>query len=406
MTFRSKQTLWVVGTLAFCLLLTFLLIFTRKAPHKKPASSVGPLVEVQAVNPLEIAVMVSGQGTVQSKTQVSIVPQVGGQVISVSKSMASGAHFRARQTLFKIDPTDYRVAFERSKAEVSQAEVALKKEEALAAIVREEWKLEHPGGEKAPSLAAHQLQLDQAKAALRAAKAGEDQAKANLRRTRISLPFAGRVITESVALGQIVGPGQSVGTAYGEKSLEIPIPLADREMAFLSLGASPSPAKIWATYQGVKREWKGHLARLDGAIDPQTRLSGAVVAVDESLSLEKKIPLPPGLFVSVEIGGKTLSNVYSLSPSFLRENETVWVEKNGVLHIQPVTVVRQEENRVLVSSGLQPGDRVILTALDVVVEGMSVRVEGTPAPSNETRANETQADEIRAPVENQVDQKK
>ena len=64
-----------------------------------------------------------------------------------------------------------------------------------------------------------------------------------------------------------------------------------------------------------------------------------------------------------------------------REQPAVLVDANDRLRVRPVDVLRIERDRVLVRGGLEPGERVIVTSIDVVTEGMAVRAVERPAAS-------------------------
>jgi len=82
-----------------------------------------------------------------------------------------------------------------------------------------------------------------------------------------------------------------------------------------------------------------------------------------------------GMFVDVEIAGRTLSGVFAVPRSALRDGDSVWtMDGDGMLRIAPVTVVRRERDTVIVSDGLAEGDRVVLTNISGAAEGMRLRL--------------------------------
>ena len=58
----------------------------------------------------------------------------------------------------------------------------------------------------------------------------------------------------------------------------------------------------------------------------------------------------------------------------LRDGNTVWVLEDGALSIRQAEVLAEEEGRVFLTSGVQPGEAVIVSSLSVVTQGMRVRV--------------------------------
>jgi hypothetical protein len=97
-----------------------------------------------------------------------------------------------------------------------------------------------------------------------------------------------------------------------------------------------------------------------------------VIRVDKPY--ETKPPLAAGLFVTVEIKGRTLENALMLPRSALRENNIVWVvDENGQLTFRKVSVARLTSDAVLVEGGLKDGEMVVVSSLKAVTDGMQVR---------------------------------
>jgi hypothetical protein len=92
------------------------------------------------------------------------------------------------------------------------------------------------------------------------------------------------------------------------------------------------------------------------------------------------------MFVKAEILGNRSGSVYVLPRSVLRgENRILVVDENDRLYIRDVDVLRAESERVLVRSGLNPADRVVVSAVETAVNGMQVKVAtDEPAPSGDS----------------------
>jgi hypothetical protein len=87
------------------------------------------------------------------------------------------------------------------------------------------------------------------------------------------------------------------------------------------------------------------------------------------------------------VQGRLLKNVAVIPRrALVGPDRVVVVDEAGGLRFRSLTIVWQESGQVLVSAGLQPGDRVVLTALAAVVEGMPVEIidGGTASPQQST----------------------
>ena len=108
-------------------------------------------------------------------------------------------------------------------------------------------------------------------------------------------------------------------------------------------------------------------------------MARVLVEIDDPMSLAPENRDAPvlliGSYVRVEIEGRELQAVISLSRELLRENETVWlVDQDDRLELRPVEIAYRGRDAVLVTAGLNPGDRVIRTNLAAPVVGMPLRV--------------------------------
>ena len=74
------------------------------------------------------------------------------------------------------------------------------------------------------------------------------------------------------------------------------------------------------------------------------------------------------------IEGTPLENVVPLPRHALHEGDQFWIAENGRLRVQKVEIARQERDTVYVSSGLEKGQQIIVSNMDVMTDGMEVRV--------------------------------
>jgi multidrug efflux pump subunit AcrA (membrane-fusion protein) len=86
-------------------------------------------------------------------------------------------------------------------------------------------------------------------------------------------------------------------------------------------------------------------------------------------------PLMPGIFVTVEIIGKQVDDLYLLSQEAVHEDNSVYVVDDGKVHIKSVKVFRRVDNHLYVKEGLEEGDQIITRFPGVATEGMKVRIK-------------------------------
>jgi membrane fusion protein, multidrug efflux system len=357
------------------------MIAARPAVETRPPESVAPVVRVITVEPTTIDVVVRSQGTVVPRTETALLPEITGRVVHVSPSLLPGGFFQAGATLVRLESRDYELAVVSARAQVAQATARLTVEEEEAAVARREWAV-LGRGDPAP-LVLREPQLAEARAALDAARSALERAERDLARTTIQAPFAGRARDKRVDVGQIVSPGTPLATIYGIDVAEIRLPLPDDELAFLDLplgfrGAQAGPpVTVRATFAGQELQWRGRIIRTEGEIDFASRMVHLVAEVKDPYGRGPKsgtAPLAVGMFVRAEIAGRRLSDVFVVPRGALRgADQVLVVDDSSRVQIRRVQIVRGERDWVVIGGGLAPGERVSVSPLDVVVDGMVVR---------------------------------
>ena len=327
-------------------------------------------------------VIIRGEGTVKPLREITLVPQVSGKAISASPALVDGGDFKKNDILLRIDPIDYQLAVTLAEAKVKDSESRLELAKEEGAVAREEWRLlrseDAAEGGEPPPLVAKEPQLAAARARLEADQADLRKALLNLKRTVLRAPFDGRVSQESVDVGQYVTTGQSVATLYSTEAAEIVLPLEDKDLYWFHVpgftpGEGPgAAAEVRARIAGRDLTWEGEVVRVEGRLDERTRMVDVVVRVKKPYA--RKPPLAIGLFVTVYIEGRTLPDAAVIPRIGLRQGAVVWlVDQGGRLRFRKVQVAYTEGEDVMIESGLQDGELVVISTLKTVTDGMAVR---------------------------------
>ena len=373
----------------------FLLVNTPPEAKTNPPARYSPLVRAHEVKLQDLALHVTSEGTVRPVTESTLVPEVSGVVVSVARAWANGGFFTQGEILLQIDPTDYELTVAQAEAQVAQAEVGLSREVEEAAVALKEWESLGADRGEPPPLVARPPQLAERRALLKSALASLNLASLNLERTTVRAPYAGRVRQKSVDVGQYVARGTAIATIYSVEKAEVRLPLANSELAFIDLPLSyrgegdtnDGPEVLLSTsFAGKRHEWRGRVVRTEGEIDPRSRQVHAVAQVDDPYSRSAPPDRPPlavGMFVQARILGHTLREVSVLPRHALRDGDTVFVvDEESRIRFRSVTVARKERDTIVITEGLTSGDRVCVSPLDVVSDGMTVRLAGAvEAPS-------------------------
>ena len=197
-------------------------------------------------------------------------------------------------------------------------------------------------------------------------------------------PFDAHVLTREANVGSLVSAGDGIGRLAGtdEYWVEITVPLDRLRWLKFAENESDHGSAVEIRHRTAWKEGEvraGHLYRLIGELEGNTRLARALVSVPDPLVHENSTGSPPplmiGTFVECRIQGRQITNVVRLPRDYLRANNTVWLMRDGALAVQPLTIVLEDPQYAYVSAGLSADDLVVTTSLSTVKEGTPLRVE-------------------------------
>ncbi|WP_221031848.1 efflux RND transporter periplasmic adaptor subunit [Actomonas aquatica] len=354
----------------------------RSTMSKRTAMLVDTVTVERGTYRPQIVVM----GVVRARDDVALSPRVSGEVLQRLPAFEPGNLVAAGELLLKLDPADYENTVAQRRSALHQAEADLELEMGRQRVAKLDYELlgDELGTDNA-SLVLREPQLEAAKADVEAAQADLDQALLDLERTTVRAPFEAMVLSRDVGVGSQVSAGESLGRLVSVDSYwvtaTVPLDKLSRIQFADTQGVGGSAVTVrsratWPT--GATRE--GRVDRLIGALDENTRLARVNVVVDDPLARSAgnagESPLIIGALLEVTIDGAPLDDVLRLDRSYLREDNTVWVNDGGELRIVAVEVVFSDAQYVYIRDGLADGAAVVTTGLSAVVEGAPLRTEG------------------------------
>jgi len=386
--FFKGVTIIGIGILGFVLLMVF-----RPRPEAQEPPRRVPLVVTAPADVRSGNLTIRGNGTVRPKSQIILSPQVAGRVQWVSSAFASGGRFEKGDLLLRIEEADYVNRVDAASAAVAQRQVEVLQWEEEQALAREEYQrllaregMDAPDSASLSSLIFREPQLQAAQAALRSAEAQLADARLALGRTRIAAPFDGLVRAKSVDVGQYVAPGQNLGSLYDTDVVEIVVPLTDAEASLVEglweAGAGNEatriPATVHADFGGRAYEWPAYVDRAEGALNAETRTVDVVVRVPDPFVTDDEGRRPPlllGTYAAVDIQGAA-RDAYAVLPRMaLRDGDVVYVvEQDTLLVVRPAELLQAAGAEVFISADIAPGDRVVVSPMNIVTDSMVVEV--------------------------------
>lgn len=362
-------------------LLMVVMINSASSESREEPKPVILTVKAMTIQAETIAAAVQGTGTVRAAKVLPLSAQVSGVVTELSDRLQPGGRFQPGEVIARIDARDYKLAVAQEAARVEQAELEFQLAEQRQAAAQREWEILGNQGE-APELAARKPQLEAARLALESARAGKERAELNLSRTTLRSPFSTIVQKEDIEVGQLVGPGQPVMTLLGtdEFWVRVSVPAArlqDIDVPDFNTETGSEAIVLYRPSGTTKVQRTAIVRRLEATLDPQARTATLIISIPDPLDTEG-LPILPGAYVEVEIQGKVRENVVRLPASAVVDGDTVLIATaESTLDERKVDIGWKHRSEVFVTSGLNDGDRVIVTPVSFPIVGAPLSVQST-----------------------------
>lgn len=372
---RKKQIIIPIAILIIGIASYFGFASLKKPPEQKADVDNRPIVAVDKISLLPLTLEVDSYGVVKPKYETTVVAQVSGEIVEISEIFVKGGFIKKNQLLARIDPNDYRAALIDAESNMASAKASLETEQAQGKVAEKEWKQITDASPTELSL--RKPQLAQELARVKSAQASILRAKRNLQRTEIRAPYDAIINKRSIGLGSFVGVGTEIGKLSGTGIAEVRLPVADNQLQFLINQGQQANVSLTGTYAGKNSQWVANIIRSEGVIDDSSRMSYLVAEIEDPYNLKKtetknNKPLRFGSYVNAKIEGYEIDNA-GIVPRYLVVNGRVpLLSDDSKLHYAEVEIVRQQGENVVITNGLNDGDKVIISALDYPVDGMKL----------------------------------
>ena len=270
---------------------------------------------------------VKATGIVQAVNNVKIHAEVVGRVTFTSPKLVAGTQVKKGQLLLRIDSREYQLAVDQRKSQVENAKLELEKEKVRGSLAEKEWKL-LKGSEEASDLVLRKQNLAAAEAVLKSAQSALKQAELNLYRTSIRAPFDGIIVSEAVNVGQVVNSQVQLLHLVGDDVIHVEanVPLSSINRLNIK-GVNADHASEAVLVQdlgdGFQIVRDGFVKGLLGELDQQTRR--ARVLIEASNEGKEGIPMLSGAFVTIEVVGSDVSDIFKIPMKYISDGSLTWV---------------------------------------------------------------------------------
>ena len=388
MTKRSERRLkWAlsIGVMVAAAAAAFALVATKAEPPRAEKTLEGTLVEVIQIGTSQHEVDLHAKGTVVPAKEIVLQAELGGRVIWQSPELVAGGRFKTDQPMVRIDPRDYQLAVESYRSQVNRAKLDLSIEARRGEVAKREWNAfgEMDVSEEQRALAQREPQLEATRLALKAAQSALKKAQLDLTRATLRAPFNAMVVSENVDTGQLLSSQTSVARLVGtdEYHVQVSVPVASlRTVRARTPDAPGSEAKIVQRVGQETIERRAEVIRQLPDLDAGGAMARLLLNIDNPLGEPGDLPLLLGSFVDVAIAAQPIDDAIRLPRVALRNGRNVYVmNEQDLLEIRDVQIAWTEPDSVLITGGLEPDERVVISRIATPVPNMLLRTaEQTP----------------------------
>lgn len=391
-----KWRLPIVISLVTAMVVTFLIVQQPEIAKQRAPALKAVEVEVLEIQPRAYEMVIHSFGAVQPRIQSALVSQVGGAIVQISDNFRPGGFFNRGDLLLRIDPRDHQTQVALAEAELQEAELALKQEQARGRQASVEW--QQLGLEDAPSdLNLRRPQMQAIEARVAAAKARLVQAELDLARTEIIAPYDGRVLNLRVDVGQVISANSHLGDIFATDHFEVRLPITNQALPWLDLPEVYT--NITATQHSTAvtiinplapdaTSWQGKLVRTESAVDSETQQLHVIVEIPEPfVKVGNRVPLKIGQYVQARIRARSMKSAMVVPSSALYAGGYLYIVNDGYLQRREIDILWQGEDELVVASGISIGEQVVLTPLGQISSGTPVTIVSTD-PTSEPMVTE------------------
>src|SRR3984957_14267763 len=372
--------------LLLCALSATISLLTACAKKQAGPSNGAPLqVEVATVEKRDVTLYGDWVATLDGYVNAQIQPQVSGYMIK--QDYREGSVVQSSQVLFEIDARPFQATLDQAEGQLAQAQAQL----ALAAInVKRDTPL-------AQAHAIAQSQLDNEVqqraaqgAAVRTAEANVEQARLNLGFTKVRslvTGVAGRAMTQ---VGNLVSQSTALTTVSQFNPVKVYFSISEQEYLVLSgrvrSGGKADLLSCWNAIplqltlgNGNIYPYKGQIVFVDRQVNPQTG----------SIQIAGSFPNPqnllrPGQFGRIKAETEVRHDALLIPQRAVNELQGSYqvavIGSDNIVHIENVTLGPQIASDWLITSGVNPNERVVTEGISKLKDGMAV----SPQPATTT----------------------
>ncbi|WP_170973286.1 efflux RND transporter periplasmic adaptor subunit [Rhizobium sp. FKY42] len=307
----------------------------------------------------------SGTGDVKARIESELSFKVSGRVISRYANV--GDRVKAGDVLARLDSTEQAADLESAKASVASQEATLRM---ASSVLARRKALTQTGALSQQDLDSATQQYQSAQNDLEAAKARLESANDTLKQTELRADADGTITVRNVEVGQVVQPSTSVFTLAHDGARDAVFNVQESalsddrqplslEVALLSDPSIKAKASVREISPAIDRSLGTVRVKLAIENPPAAMSLGAPIVANVDMERRERIDIPWQALVSK--GGQPA--VWTIDP----EKKTS--------QLKPIEIQRYDSSKVVLASGLKPGELIVVEGAQFLRERQKVSFE-------------------------------
>lgn len=373
---NKKSKKFVVGLFAFAILSAALLLTGCGKGQQQMSFERPPApVQVAVAEQKDVPIYIDAIGNTVPREMVKVQPQVSGRITELH--FKDGADVKKGSLLFTIDRRPFEAKVNEAKANLSQAKAVLE----LAKI-----QFERVQG-LIDTKAISKEDYDTKKNAVDVAEANVLQRTSEVETAQISLdycsihsPIDGRAGKRLVDIGNIVKENETeLLTIQRLDPIYADFTITENDLSEVQRNVQRGELKTQVMLpDDMEHPRDGELTFLDNSVQSGTGTVTLRATIPNSDHL-----FWPGRFVKVRLILSTKRNavlIAAAAPQQSAKGPFVYVIKpDDTAELRPVTIGQQQGDQIVITQGVQAGEKVVVNGQLGVTPGGKVRIEETMA---------------------------
>jgi len=317
------------------------------------------IVMVQEMKLQDLDKYVNIIGKLEGITDVDFSSETNGKVIEIYKNL--GDWVNKGDAIGRVDNTDAENMLLQAQAALLAAEANLETANmsmAASQNLYDENKISEREFLQARS------SLKNAQAGYNGALASAESARKNLENSQFTAPVSGYIAELRLEVGEMVSPGMKIAGIVNSKKLKIKAGISESDISFVQKN---DPVTI--IYN--KKEYAGKISGI--GIRPSTGGNNYPV---EIVMNNPNNELYPGMVIEGRIFSQTYKDILYTSIENLREkydkNFVYVINSKNRAETRIITLGEKVENNIIITSGLEIGDKLVIDGIDSLSDGILV----------------------------------